>query len=211
VVIVQGLGDHFCTGLEARISQWIALQPEPVYRQILGDMQRALDELEALEKPVIARIQGFCVSAGLLLALCCDFRVASERSVFWLPEIELGLGVVAGGQRVVRVTGMAAAKQIMLLGERLGAREALDCRLVHRVVPPEQLDAAVGALAGTLLRLPPRSLGMSKRLINQGYDLPLRQSEEMEVDAQAQLLGSPDLHEAIAAFVEKRQGKYLGE
>jgi len=210
VVVFQGQGEHFCTGLEARISQWIARQPEPAYRELLGGMQRALDELEALEKPVIARIQGFCISYGLLLALCCDFRVASERSVFWMPEIKLGLGVVAGGQRIVRLTGLAAAKKIMLLGERFTAQEALDCGLVHQVVSPERLDDAVEALAGKLLRLPPRSLGMSKRLINRGYDLSLRESQDMELDAQAELLSSPDLHQAMAAFVEKRPGKYRG-
>jgi enoyl-CoA hydratase/carnithine racemase len=211
VVVLQGQGEHFCAGFEASISQWIAGQPEPVYRETLREMQRALDDLEALEKPVVARIQGFCISYGLLLALCCDFRVASERSVYWMPEIKLGLGVIAGTQRIVRLTGPAAAKKIILLGERFGSQEALGYRLVHQVVPPEQLDGAVGALAGKLLKLPPRSLGLSKRLINGGYGLSLRESQDLEIDAQAELLGSPDFQEALASFLERRPGRYRGE
>jgi len=211
VVVVQGQGDHFCIGVEVSVSQWVASRPEPLYRETLREMQRALDEFEALEKPTIARIQGFCISAGLLLALCCDLRVASERTVFSLPEVKLGLGVVMGTQRVVRAAGIAAAKKLILLGERFDAEAALGYGLVHQVVPPEQVDAAVSALTGKLLKLPPRTLGLSKRLINQGYALSLRESQDLEIDAQAELLDSPDFQEALASFLEKRPARYRGK
>jgi enoyl-CoA hydratase/carnithine racemase len=211
VVIVQGRGEHFSVGMEIPVIQWIASRPEPLYRNTLLEMQLALDEFEALEKPAIAKVHGFCISAGLLLALCCDLRVASERAVFSLPEVKLGLGVVMGTQRVVRAAGLAAAQELILLGERFDARDALRYGIVHRVVPADQLDATASLLAGKFLRLPPRTVGMSKRLIRRGYPLSLRESQDLEIDAQAELLGSTDFKEALASFVEKRPPRFSGE
>ncbi len=211
VVVVQGQGDHFCTGVDLSSIRWLANQPEPIYRQHMLEMQLALDEFEALEKPAIAKVRGFCISGGLLLALCCDLRVASERSVFSLPEVKLGLaGVTMGTQRILRVAGEAAARELILLGERFDAHDAQRCGFVQRVVAPDQLDATVSDLAAKLLKLAPRSLGIAKRLINLGHSVSLRASQDLEIDAQAELLESPDFHESLSGFIEKRPPRLIG-
>jgi enoyl-CoA hydratase/carnithine racemase len=146
----------------------------------------------------------------LLLALCCDFRIASQRTIFALPEVKLGIAVIMGTQRISRVVGTAAAKQLILLGDRFNAQTAQALGLVHKVVPPDQLDAAVASLANRFRRLPPRTIGAAKRILNAGYDLSLRDSEDLEIDAQAQLLHSQDLREAIASYLEKREPRFTG-
>ena len=210
-VVVQGQGEHFSTGVDTGVIQSLPDQPEPIYRERLLNMQRALDEFEALEKPTIAKLRGFCIGGGLLLALCCDFRIASERTVFSLPEVKLGIAVLMGTQRLTRTVGVAAAKEMILLGERFNARKAATYGLVHKVVAPGELDTAVAGLAGKFRNLPPRTVGIAKRIIHEGYHLSLRDSQDLEMDVLADLLMSPDFREALASYLEKRQPVFTGE
>ena len=145
------------------------------------------------------------------MALCCDFRIASQRTIFSLPEVRLGLGITTGTQRVTRVAGVAATKEIILLGKRFNARDAQAYGLVNRVVSPDELSAAVARLAENLQKLPPRTVGIAKRIINKGLDLPLRESQELEIDSQSELLDSPDLREAVESYLEERQPRFTGQ
>ena len=211
VVVVQGQGRHFSTGIDVNLIKARLDQPETTNREFLHGLQQCLDEFEALEKPTIAKLHGFCIGGGLILALCCDFRIASQRTIFSLPEVRLGIGVIMGTQRLTRVVSSATAKEIILLGGRFTARTAQAYGLLHRVVPPDELDSAVAALAIKFQKLPPRTVGIAKRIIDWGQDLPLRASQDLEIDAQAELFDSPDLREAIESYLEKREPKFTGE
>jgi enoyl-CoA hydratase/carnithine racemase len=211
VVIVQGQGDHFSIGMDVNVIKGRIDQPEQANREYLLGLQQCLDDFEALEKPTIAKLHGFCIGGGLILALCCDFRIASQRTTFNLPEIKLGLPVLWGTQRLTRVVGVAAAKEMILLGKRFRASVAQAYGLLHEVVPPDELDTTVAALADKFQRLPPHTVGVAKRIINSGYNLSLRDSQNLEIDALAELLGGPDLREAIESYSEKRQPQFTGE
>jgi len=210
-VIVQGDGDHFSTGVDVGVIGRMPSQSEAEYRAGLRAMQNALDEFEALEKPTIAKLRGFCIGGGLLLALCCDFRIASQKTYFSLPEVKIGLAVVMGTQRLTRVIGAAATKELILLGDRFDAETAHRLGLVHRVVPAAALDEAALAFADRFRRLPPRTIAIAKRIIDRGAPLSLRESQNLEIDAQAELLGSSDLREAIASYTERRAPRYTGQ
>ncbi len=210
-VVLQGQGQHFCTGMDVGVFKASIDRPEQINREFLLRQQHCLDEFEALEKPTIAKLRGFCIGGGLLLALCCDFRIASQRTVFSLPEVKLGLPILWGTQRLTRVAGVAAAKEMILLGERFRAGVAQARGLLHQVVPPDELDAAVAALAKKFQSLPPRTVGLAKRIIDQGHSLSLRESQELEIEALLELKTSPDLREAIESYVEKRQPRFTGE
>ena len=186
-------------------------QSEQVNRGYLLSLQRCLDEFESLEKPTIAKLRGFCIGGGLVLALCCDFRIASQRTIFSLPEVRLGLPIIMGTQRLTRVAGVAAAKEIIMLGKRFNASAAQAYGLLHQVVPPGELDAAVAALADKFQRLPPRTVAIAKRIINLGHNLSMRDSQNLELDAQAELLDSPDLREGRESYSEKRRPRFTGE
>jgi len=209
-VIVQGRGRHFSTGIDVGMVRERLDLPEDANRRFLLGLQECLDDFEALEKPTIAKLQGFCIGGGLILALCCDLRVASQRTVFSLPEVRLGMAVIMGTHRVTRAAGVAAAKEMILLGERFNARTALGYGLVHRVVPPAELDGAVATLADKLCRLPPRTVGVAKRIINQGQNLSPRGGQDLEIDAQAELFDSADLREAVESFLEGREPQFTG-
>lgn len=210
VVILQGQGKHFSTGMDLDLIRDRLDQAPAANREFLLSLQACLDTFEALEKPTIAKLHGFCIGGGLLLALCCDFRIASQGTVFSMPEVRLGLGVVMGTQRLTRVAGIAATKEIILLGSRFNASAAHDYGLVHQVVPPTELEASVAALADRLRQLPPRTIGIAKRIIDSGYHLSLRDSQNLEIEAQLEIMDSPDLREAVLSFLEKRQPKFTG-
>jgi enoyl-CoA hydratase/carnithine racemase len=211
VVVVQGQGRHFSTGMDVNLFKERLDQSELANRELLMDLQRCLDEFESLEKPTIARLHGFCIGGGLILALCCDFRIASQRAIFSLPEVTLGLAVLMGTQRVTRVAGLAATKEMILLGKRFNARAAQAYGLLHSVVPPDELDAAVAALVARFEKLPPRTVGIAKRIINLGHNLSMRDSQDLEVEALVELLDSPDLREGIDSFLDKRRPQFIGE
>lgn len=121
------------------------------------------------------------------------------------------MAVLAGTQRITRVAGIAATKELVLLGKRLNAEAAYTYGLVHQVVPVDQLDTAINALADKFRKLLPRTVAIAKRIINQGQHLSLRESQNLEIDAQSELLDSPDFREALESYLEKRPPRFTGE
>ena len=210
-VIVQGRGRNFSTGIDIDMLKERLDQPEQANRSFLLGLQECMDDFEQLEKPTIAKLHGFCIGGGLILALCCDFRISSQRTVFSLPEVKIGIGVIMGTQRVTRVAGVAATKEMILLGKRFSAKTAYNYGLVNEIVPPDKLDARAAALADRFQNLPPRTVAISKRIINSGQDIPLRESQDLEIDAQMELLDSPDMREALESYMEKREPKFAGK
>jgi enoyl-CoA hydratase len=211
VVILQGQGEHFSTGIDlSMISERLDDSVEDV-RVYLLNQQDCLDEFAALEKPIIAKLRGFCVGGGLLLALCCDIRIASKRTILHLPEVRLGLPILWGTQRIARLVGEGTTKELVMLGKRFKADDALRHGLIHKVVSPEELDSAVSSMADNFLKLPPRTVGAAKRIINGSYGVSMRECQNLELDAVAELLSSPDAHEAIESFLEKRRPQFTGD
>jgi enoyl-CoA hydratase/carnithine racemase len=211
VVVLKGAGEQFSTGVDVNLISEKIQESEETVRTFLEDQQRCLDEFESFEKPVIAQLHGYCIGGGLILALCCDFRIASERTLFSLPEIRLGFPVLWGTQRIERLVGQAAAKELILLGKRFTAEQARSYGLVHQVVPAEQLGPTTVALAKEFLNLPPRAVAIAKRIINASYNASIRENEDEEVEALTELLTSPDLREAVQSFLEKRPARYTGQ
>lgn len=210
VVILNAMGEHFSTGIDISLLVEKIDEPEHLLREFLADQQRCIDELESFNKPVIAQLQGFCIGGGLILALCCDFRIASHRTIFSFPEVKLGIPVLWGTQRIERIVGAAVAKELILLGERFTADDALKYGLVNKVVPPEKLETTSMALVRDLLKLPPRTVGVAKQIINVCHGISIRENEDLEIDALSKLLSSPDLREAVESFLEKRPPQYIG-
>jgi enoyl-CoA hydratase/carnithine racemase len=211
VVILDGHGRHFSIGVDVDLIGQIPQIDDDDFRHRLADMQAHLDDFEALEKPTIAKLHGFCLGGGLILALCCDFRFASQRSVFGFPEAKRGIPVLMGTQRVSRIAGIANTKEMLYLAETFNAASAQRYGLVQQICPPEELDGAVEAFAQKFLDLPPRTVGQVKRILQEGIELPLRESQDLEIETQIELKDSPDFQEAIRSFLEKRPPKFVGE
>jgi 2-oxoglutaroyl-CoA hydrolase len=166
---------------------------------------------ERCPKPVIARIEGYCLGVGFELALACDFRVCSDDAKLGLPEIGLGMIPGSGGtQRLARLVGLGRAKDVIMRRKRITAEDALAWGLVSEVVPATELDAAVGRIAGELGALSPVALAMAKRVLNQVYDAPLHVGLELEGLAYGVIKSTKDFREGVEAFVEKRPPNFQG-
>jgi len=192
VVILQGQGKHFSAGMDPEIIKnrlALSLQSN---RDFILQQQRCLDRFESLSKMTIAKLRGFCYGGGLILALCCDFRIASQRTVFSLPEVRLGIPILWGTQRITRIVGIAAAKELILLAKRINAASAKEYGLVHQVVAPSKLDQSVDTLAKKLVNMPLNALSTVKHIIDNSYGLPVRACEDLELDSLKLLTRSKD-------------------
>ena len=174
--------------------------------------QRLMDRIEASRKPFVAAIHGFCLGGGLEVALACDFRVAAESAQLGSPEVNLGIIPGWGGtQRLSRLIGLGRAKEMVFLGDRISADDALGIGLVHKVVPLDSLYKEAEELAKRLAAGPPVALRVAKQVMNVGSQLSLEEGLKMEADSFGTLAETEDIIEGISAFFERRKPEFKGK
>ena len=172
------------------------------------DVQSAL---EAMEKPVVAAVNGYALGGGAELALACDVRLMARGGEIGFPEIRLGFFPGAGGtQRLTRLVGPARALRLMMEGRRLGADEARALGLVDEVVPADLLPRTALDVAERLAAGPTRAIGLLKRCVYQGYGRPLEEGLALEADAVSELIRTSDAREGMDAFLAKRPPRFTG-
>ncbi|MEM1589693.1 MAG: enoyl-CoA hydratase/isomerase family protein [Candidatus Bathyarchaeia archaeon] len=209
-VVITGEGDRaFSAGAD------ITMFPKatPVKAEEFSRLgQKVFSKIEEMSKPVIAAINGFALGGGLELALACDFRIAAEHAELGSPEINLGLIPGWGGtQRLVRIVGLAKAKEMVMLGTRLKAEEALRIGLVHKVVHYEKLRDDVRELAKKLSEGPPIALKYAKFALNFGTQVPLEAGLRIESGLMALTFSTEDLKEGVEAFMSRRKPEFKGK
>jgi 2-(1,2-epoxy-1,2-dihydrophenyl)acetyl-CoA isomerase len=160
----------------------------------------------------VAAVNGPAVGIGLSLALAADLIVAAESAYFLLAFVNIGL-VPDGGSSLLVPTrvGFARAAEMAMLGERIGARQALEWGLVNRVFPDDAFAVEVAALRDRLAAGPTRSYAGTKRQLNQWLFARMDEQLALEADIQLEMAGSADFYEGLAAFAEKRQATFRGE
>lgn len=167
--------------------------------------------LAALEKPVVAAVNGTAAGAGMSLALACDFRLLSERASFINAFIHVGLVPDSGNLYYLpRLVGQAKALELAMLGEKVNAEEALALGLATRVVPAETWEADVRAFAERLARMPTKALGLIKRYVRLSWESDFTEMLVHEAEAQRIAGRSADHKEGIQAFLEKRKPHFSG-
>jgi enoyl-CoA hydratase/carnithine racemase len=210
-VVLSGEGIHFSAGVDvASIKPLMDSEPS-VFEENLRDLQLCIDAFEAIPQPKIAKIQGYCIGGGLILACCCDFRIADESAQFCLPEVKMGIAVIMGTQRITRLVGIAVAKEMTLLGEFFDAKKAEKYGLLNALVHSEQLNNTVKTLADKFRHLPPPTIRIARKIIEEGTDLSPRESQELEIRLQSSLIGSTDWSEAVQSHFQKRKPNFKGE
>ena len=145
-------------------------------------MHRCCDAFRRLPVPVIARIDGYALGAGLELACACDLRVASERSVFGMPEVRIGIPSVVEAALLPKLIGQGRARRLLLTGETIGAAEALAWGLVDVVVPPMSSTRRSSSSSGRSSRAGPRAIRLQKSLILDWEELPTAAAVERGID-----------------------------
>ena len=174
--------------------------------------QKVFSKIEEMSKPVIAAINGFALGGGLELALACDFRIAAEHAELGSPEIMLGLIPGWGGtQRLARIVGLAKAKEMILLGVRVKADEALKLGLVHKIVHYEELRNETRALAQKLSEGPPVAMKYAKYALNFGTQVPLEAGLRLEAALMGLTFSTEDLKEGVEAFMSRRKPEFKGK
>ena len=170
VLIVTGAGERAFVG-GADINELAALNEDSA-REFITLVHRCCDGFHRLAVPVIARIDGYALGAGLELAAACDLRVASDRAVFGMPEVRVGIPSVVEAALLPQLIGYGRARRLLLTGVSIDADEALAWALVDAVVPPDRLDAVVERFAAAILAGGPQAIRLQKKLILDWEDLP---------------------------------------
>lgn len=213
-VRITGAGRAFSSGadLKGMGSEDVTPEGRPdVYKVLTERYHPLMHAIREMPKPVVAAVNGGAIGIGCSLALCCDLILAAESAYFLLAFVNIGLAPDGGSSLFVPTrAGMARASEMALLGERIGARQALDWGLVNRVVPDAELHAESQELTLRLASGPTRAYAACKQQLNQ--QLYARMDEQLELEArlQQEMAGTDDLIEGVSAFLAKRPPAFSG-
>ncbi|TCJ14856.1 hypothetical protein E0L93_14060 [Rubrobacter taiwanensis] len=209
-VILTGSGGAFSAGgdLSRFEREWSPAE----FRAQSHELTRLVTSVERLEKPVIAAINGLATGAGTQLALACDLRIASENASFLFREGMIGLIPSHGGcVRLVKLVGLARARDILLGGEDLSAKEAFRHGLVTKVVPPGELLDEARVRLHHIFRRAPQAYGLAKRLLHLSASADMESGMFAESLAQSLLVTTQDHREGVRAARERRRPVFRGE
>ncbi|MGD9944839.1 MAG: enoyl-CoA hydratase/isomerase family protein [Burkholderiaceae bacterium] len=208
-VIITGAGRAFCAG--ADVNWFVSGPKDKRFRYEYRRIHDFFDQLERMEKPVIAAINGTCAGGGLEMALACDIRLAAEGASFLYPEHRIGLIPASGGcSRMINAVGASWTKYIVLSGERLDSAAAHRLGLVHEVLAPEQLLERAWTLARHMAGQATMALGIAKHVINVNTGIDQHTARFVERLGQAVLVKTQDHQEGVTAFLEKRKAQFSG-
>ena len=209
-ILVTGKGDQaFSAGADVTS---MASGADPINAiELSRKGQETFGKLETCDTPVVAGIDGFALGGGLELALCCDFRIASERSELGQPEHNLGLLPGWGGtQRLMRIAGFGRAKEIVFTADRYDPETMYDYGVVTEVVETESFEERVHEFAADLAAGPPIAQKLTKRAMLRGWE-NIDAGLDLEAQAFGHLMNTDDLMEGITAFVGDEEPEFEGK
>ncbi|MGW6403713.1 enoyl-CoA hydratase/isomerase family protein [Streptomyces sp. NPDC055134] len=206
-IVITGTGRFFIAGADIAVMRDLSAGNQARMRRWI-DVQRLIEQAP---KPVVAAMNGHALGGGAELSLACDLRIISADASFGFPEIRLGLFPGAGGsQRLPRLVGPHLAKRLMIEGERLAPQRALELGLVDVVAAADEFEAVVAERAHRLADRPTAALALLKRVVDEGYGLPVEEALEREEKGVAELTRTADAAEGLQAFLEKREPEFIG-
>lgn len=211
LIVLTGAGRAFCAGGD---TTWFKTQIEDpaTFRAIGPEAKRIITSLLDLEKPILCRLNGAAAGLGATLALLCDVIVASEIAIIGDPHVKVGLVAGDGGAIIwPQLIGFARAKELLMTGDLLSAKQAYDLGLVNHVVAPDQLDAKIAEIAEKILGNPRWAVRWTKTIANIPLKVLAAQINEAAMGYELLSNMTDDRKEAVAAFLEKRKPNLTGE
>jgi 2-(1,2-epoxy-1,2-dihydrophenyl)acetyl-CoA isomerase len=213
-VLLGASGPDFCSGADV-----VAANAGGGEKPRVGSLQRRtalqahrlIEMITAVQLPVVCAVRGWAAGLGCQLALAADFTVAAETATFWEPFVPRGFTPDSGATWLLpRLVGVARAREMLLLGERVSGAQAAAWGMIHRAVSDGEVDGAAEALARRLAQGPTVAIGLAKRCLSASLELPLAEAMAREAFALELSTRSADFREGIAAFNEKREPNYRG-
>lgn len=210
-IVITGEGKAFCAGQDlAEISD---PDSAPTFEQLLDEGYNIIAlKIRNMPKPVVAAVNGVAAGAGANLALACDIVVACESANFIQAFSKIGLIPDTGGTWMLpRLVGMARATALMMSGEKISAKEALDMGMIYRCFDDELFAGNAQILARTLAEMPTQALAITKKLLNQSFNNDFASQMKMETQCQGEAASTEDYTEGVKSFIEKRKPNFKGK
>jgi enoyl-CoA hydratase/carnithine racemase len=208
VVVIAGAGKAFCAGHD--LKEMRANRDRAFIRSLFDECSRMMLTITRLPQPVIARVHGIATAAGCQLVGMCDLAVAAETAQFATSGIRVGLFCATPGVAVSRNVSRKRVLEMLLTGEFINARTALDFGLVNRVVPQEELDSEVRRLVDSVIAFPPEAIALGKRLFYRQIDMGIEDAYAEASETMAQNMMLDETAEGIDAFIGKRAPEWRG-
>lgn len=210
VVILSGAGRAFMAGGDLAFFQSAGADAPEAAWELIEPLHRAIELLSGSDVVSIAAVHGACAGAGMSLALSTDLAIACRSAQFNMAYLGVGASPdCSGSWNLVRHAGLRRALGLLLLGDTMSADQALEAGLINRVVEDDQLAGAIDTIARRLADGPAGAIGATKRLVRAAGDASLREQLRDEGASFSKCAGTEDFREALAAFLEKRQPKFL--
>ena len=209
-IVLKGEGKAFCAGQDlAEVTD-----PEgPALKSIVGEHYNPIiSRIRAIEKPVIAAVNGVAAGAGANIALACDIVFAKKSASFIQAFSKIGLIPDSGGTYFLpRIIGFQKALALMMTGDKVSAEEAEEMTMIYKAVEDEVFDETVMSFAEKLSKMPTRALGLTKRAINSSYNNTMQEQLDLEENLQNEAGQTDDFNEGVQSFLEKRNANFTGK
>ena len=211
VLMVTGAGRAFCAGRDISGLDYENNLTTPQYRAYVRANHEMFDDMENLEKPIVAVVNGIAAGGGVEMAIAADFRIASTNASFLLPENQLGVLPASGAcSRMIQLIGIGRLKEMVMAALPVKAEEAQRIGLVTRIHPPETLWEEALAFARMLTTRAPQAMGVAKHIINSCQNVDTETGRILERLGQSILIQTKDNKEGMNAFLEKRKPDFKG-
>ena len=210
-IVLTGNGKAFCAGQD--LKEVTDPDLNPGFKKILEEHYNPIiTKIRAIEKPIIAAVNGVAAGAGANIALACDIVIAHEKVSFIQAFSKIGLIPDSAGTFFLpRLIGFGKASALMMLGDKLSATDAEKMGMIYKVTSLEEFQETVSSTAHKLAQMPTKALGMTKRLLNESMTNSLQEQLDLESKLQIEAAQSEDYKEGVAAFVEKRKPEFKGK
>ena len=210
-IVITGSGKAFCAGQD--LKEVTTPDLNPGFKKILEEHYNPIiTRIRAVNKPIIAAVNGVAAGAGANIALACDIVIAHEKVSFIQAFSKIGLVPDSAGTFFLpRLIGFGKASALMMLGDKVSATDAEKMGMIYKVTPLDDFQTEIEKVASTLAQMPTKALGMTKQLLNESVGNTLENQLALESKLQIEAASSEDYAEGVAAFVEKRKPNFKGQ